>query len=166
MVTTAEQPAHPVEWAAKDPDRPALVMAESGETRTYGQMDEASARLARLLRARGLRRDDHLAVLLDNRPAFFEAVWAGLRAGLHVTPVNWHLAAAEAGYIIANCEARALVAAAQLGPVVADLADELAAVDVRLAVGGELPGFESYEAALAVESAGPVPDETEGSWMF
>jgi acyl-CoA synthetase (AMP-forming)/AMP-acid ligase II len=161
------QPAHPAAWAAADPDRPALVMARSGATRTYRELDEASTRLARLLRARGLQRDDHLAVLIENRPEFFEAVWAGLRAGLHVTLVNWHLSPAEAGYIIANCEARALVTSAALGPVVAELADDLAAVEVRLAVDDGVPEFEDYAAALAHQpGSGPVPDEAEGSFMF
>jgi long-chain acyl-CoA synthetase len=87
---------HPVAHAADDPDRVALVMAASGETRTYGELDEASTRLALVLRDRGLRRGDHLAVLLDNEPVFFEAAWAGLRSGLYVTPrraTSWPIAA-------------------------------------------------------------------------
>lgn len=69
-------------------------------------------------------------------PALYDAVWAGLRSGLYVTPINWHLTAAEAGYILADCGATALVASASLREVVA---------------------------ARALE---PLPEECEGSWMF
>ena len=77
---------HPAVHAAVTPDRVALVMSGSGETRTYRELDEASARLALVLRDRGMRPGDHMAVLLDNEPTFFDAVWAGLRSGLYVTP--------------------------------------------------------------------------------
>ena len=36
---------------------------------------------------------DHLALVLDNRAEFFEVVWGAMRAGLYVTPINWHLIA-------------------------------------------------------------------------
>lgn len=76
---------HPAAHAARTPDRPALVMAGSGTVRTYRELDEASTRVALVLRDRGLRPGDHLAVLLDNQAEFFETVWAGLRSGLYVT---------------------------------------------------------------------------------
>jgi long-chain acyl-CoA synthetase len=75
-----------------------------------------------------MRPGDHLAVLLDNEVVFFEAVWAGLRAGLYVTPINWHLTADEAGYIVADSGATALVTSAHLGETVHELGDDLAAV--------------------------------------
>ena len=105
---------HVAAWAKVVPDKPAVVLAPSGEVRTYAQLDAASGRLARLLRARGLRTGDHLAVLLDNELAFFDVVWAAMRTGLFTTPINWHLAASEAGYIVGDCDATALVATARL----------------------------------------------------
>ena len=85
---------HPAAQAARDPDRVALVMSGSGEARTYRELDEASTRLARVLRDRGLRPGDHLAVLLDNQPVFFDVVWAAhCGPGCYVTPINWHLTA-------------------------------------------------------------------------
>ena len=131
---------HPAAIAATDPDRPAVVMVGSGETRTYRQLDDASRRLALVLRDRGLGPGDHLAVLLDNQPAYFDAVWAGLRSGLYVTPINWHLTADEAAFIVADCGADALVAGAGLAPVLTGLGDRLDEIGVRLAVGGTAPG--------------------------
>src|SRR4029450_8427905 len=142
---------------------------------TYRQLDDRSNRVARLLRAAGLRRGDHMAVLLANRPEWYEVVWGALRAGLYVTPVNFHLTAAEAGYIVADCGARALVVDADLAATVAAMGPDLAGMSTRLVVGSTgrgpddrpgLEGFEGYEAALAAPPPLPIDDQCEGGWMF
>jgi long-chain acyl-CoA synthetase len=157
---------HPALVAASHPDRLAVVMAGGGETRTYRELDEASRRVALVLRDRGLQRGDHLAVLLDNRPAYFEIVWAALRSGLYVTPINWHLTAEEAMFIATDCGADALVAGAALALVIDAQGDGLERIRVRLAVGGHVPGFERYEEAVAGRALEPDPDPCEGQWMF
>ncbi len=106
---------------------------------------------------------------MKNRPEFFEAIWAGLRSGLYVTPVNWHLTPAEAAFIVDDCEASALVTEASLTQVARELNTPLADLRVHLAVGGDNGGlcdFASYEEALAGQEPGDVPDECEGTWMF
>src|SRR5439155_1124230 len=82
---------------------PALTMADSGITVTYRELDERSQRLAQLLRAGGLQPGDHIAVLLENHPRYFEVFWGAQRAGLYTTPINWHLKPEEAGYIVEDC---------------------------------------------------------------
>lgn len=181
---TGDPVEHLVAAAATHPDRAAVVMAGSGERRTYRQLDEASRALALALHHRGLRRGDHLAVLLDNRAEFFEAVWAGLRSGLYVTPINWHLTAEEAAFIATDCGADALVAGAALAPVLdgggpdgggldGGGLDEggldeggLDGIGVRLAVGGPVAGFEDYGQVLDGQARGADPDPCEGQWMF
>lgn len=166
-MTVHEAGLHVAAHARSSPDTPAVIMAPNGEVRTFAQLDETSVRLARLLRERGLRTGDHLAVLVDNDPAFFDVVWAAHRAGLFVTPINWHLTAAEAGYIVADCDASVLVASGALADVVAamDPAD-LGAVATRISIGGHLDGFEPLEDLLPGSSVGEVPDEHDGGWMF
>ena len=157
---------HPSAHVADKGDHPALVMARSGRVTTYRELEDASNRMAQLLRSRGLAPGDHLAVLLRNRHEWFDVVWGALRTGLYVTPVNWHLTAAEAGYIVADCGARALVVDGTLAETVAAMSGDLAGVELRLAVGGDIDGFEPYERAVADHPATPVPDECEGSWML
>jgi long-chain acyl-CoA synthetase len=165
---TAVDPAgeHICAHAAATPDRPALVMVPSGATRTYREIDEASLRCARMLRDRGLGVGDHVAVLLDNQPEFYDVVWGAQRLGCYVTPINWHLTADEAGYIVADCDATALVATARLAGVVGGMGDALAAVTTRIAVDGDLPGFERYDDLVAGLDAGDLPGQREGGWMF
>ncbi len=151
--------------AASAPDRPALIDG-AGRTLSYAELDARSNRVAQHLRSAGLQVGDHLAVLLENRVEFLEVVWGGLRMGLYVTPINWHLSAEEAAYIVADCGAAALVASAALDDVVARVADAVAGPGRRLAVGGSVPGFDDYEAALGAQPPEPVEGQCEGTWML
>ena len=166
-MTVHEAGEHLTARARLTPDKPAVVAWPGGTTRTYAEVDDTATRLARVLRSRGLRTGDHLAVLVDNEPAFFDVVWAANRCGLFVTPINWHLSSSEAGYIVADCDATALVVSSRLAPVVAamDPAD-LAGVTIRISVGGPVDGFERLEDLIDDEPAGEVPAEHDGSWMF
>ncbi len=159
-------------------------MGGSGRRRTYREMEDASNRVAQLLRGAGLRTGDHVAVLLTNRVEWYDVVWGALRAGLYVTPVNFHLTAAEAGYIVRDCGARALFADVELADVVAAMGDDLAGVELRVAVGalpdgirsgggadgldhvGSMEGFVGLAAAVADLPAAPIADEVEGTWML
>jgi len=87
---------HPGDYAITNPSKPAVVMAGTGETYTYRQLDEGSARLANLFRARGIGHGDHIAILLDNHSRYLEVAWAAHRSGIYYTPINWHLGADEA----------------------------------------------------------------------
>ena len=156
---------HPGIHAQADGTRPAIIMAESRATLTYRQLEDRSCQLARLLRAQGLSVGDHVAVLLGNEPAFIEACWAAQRAGLYLTPINYHLTAPEIGYMIADCGTRALITGQAIRRS-SQLEQYLPEVEVRLSIADGIPGFTSYEEAIAQYPAAPLPDETEGFLMF
>ncbi|CAB4365150.1 MAG: AMP-binding protein [Actinobacteria bacterium] len=145
---------------------PAVIMADSGVVVTYGELDERSMRLAQLFHAAGLRPGDHIAILLENHPRYFEVYWAGVRAGLYVTPINWHLKHEEAAYILEDCAAAAIVTSVALSGVLGKLAPALANVPTRLVIDGDVDGFQRYETAIAAYPAEPLADEVEGSFMF
>ncbi|MGZ4448861.1 MAG: acyl-CoA synthetase [Nocardioides sp.] len=150
---------YPGTWAATTPDKPALVMAGSGRTLTYAELDERSLRLARHLRATGLGVGDVVALVSDNCPEAYEVYWACLRSGLYVTAVNHHLSAEETSYVVRDCGAKALV-------VSAAKADLVSALDVdvpeRLAYLGAVDGYADYEAALAAAGTDPLPAQPHG----
>ena len=81
--------------AERQPDQPCVIMAGSGETLTYGQLEARTNRLAHLLRRHGLRRLDHYAIFMENNARYIEACAAGERAGLYYTCINSHLTAAS-----------------------------------------------------------------------
>src|SRR5579862_9583755 len=99
---------YPGRHATVVPDRAAVIMASAATVLTYRDLNERSLRLAQLLAANGLAEGDRIAILAENDARYFEAYWAAIRSGLYVTGVNWHLTAAEAGYIVANSAAKAL----------------------------------------------------------
>ena len=107
--------------ARSHPDKPAVIMGASGHTVTFAQLDERSNRLARLWHEAGLRPGDHVALFLENHPRYFEVVWAALRSGLYLTTVNRYLTEEEAGYIVEDSEAQALVTSSTLADVAAGL---------------------------------------------
>ena len=59
---------YPGAYAATHPDRPAQIMAATGEVTTFGQLHEAATRLARLFRSAGLEPGDHIAFCMENNP--------------------------------------------------------------------------------------------------
>jgi hypothetical protein len=75
---------HPSHFAASRPDKPAIIMAGTGETVSYAQLNERAMRGAQMLRGFGLKTGDHLAFMLENRAAFHEIYWAAQRAGLYI----------------------------------------------------------------------------------
>ena len=79
---------YPGHWAKVFPDKPAVIDVASGATRTYGELNDRSNRLAQLMWQRGLRRGDHVSIFMENNPVYFDVVWAALRSGLYLTTVN------------------------------------------------------------------------------
>ena len=157
---------YPGHWAQVSPDKPALVMAGTDDVVTFAELDRRSIQLARLWHAAGLRPGDGVALFMENQPRFFEVVWAALRSGLRITPVNRYLTAPEAAYIVNDCDAGAIVVSRALGAVAAELADLIPGCKLRLAVDGVVPGYDSYEDAVAGVGAAPLDDEPLGQLML
>src|ERR1700728_1893419 len=113
-------------------DAVAAISADSGEEVTFDQLEIRSRSLAHVLHECGVDRGGHLAILLDNTVRYFEVCWAARRSGVIATPINWHLGADEAGYIIEDCGATALVSTIQLAPLLNGVERHLGSVSTRL----------------------------------
>jgi long-chain acyl-CoA synthetase len=153
---------YPGAHAAQAPDRPAAIMHETGERLTYAELEERSIRLSRLLYDTGLRRGDGIAMIAENDLRYFEVYWAALRSGLYFTAVNWHLTPEESAYIVNDSGARALIVSAGR----ADLARTIPGLELRLAFGGAVPGYEDYEQALAATPPARLEHEPLGADML
>jgi acyl-coenzyme A synthetase/AMP-(fatty) acid ligase len=160
---------HIKDWAARTPDSPALIMAGTGETVTFAQMEAASNRGARLLRSLGLQRGDAFALWSTNNARFHEITWAMQRSGLYMTPPASKLKAPEAAYIVNDCGARVLIVDAAVAGS-EDMVREAAAlcpkVEKIYAICGDLPGVERWEDATARMPATPIPDQSAGRPMI
>jgi long-chain acyl-CoA synthetase len=154
----------PAWWAERAPER-AAVIAPSGDL-TYGELDRHANQLVRALRGAGLTAGDGVALLCPNR-AEFVVVWAATqRAGFRLTAVNWHLTADEAGYIVADCEAKAFIADSALRGLAEGAVASVGAAPLCLAIGDDIDGFEPWTATLAAQSTAPIDDPQLGTSML
>lgn len=78
--------------------------------RTGAELDARAAGLAGGLAASGLTEGDVVAALLPNDPACIDLILACRLAGTYYCALNWHLAPAETAYILADSQARLLLA--------------------------------------------------------
>ena len=108
---------HPATHAKTNPDRAAYIMAGSGETVTYRQLDERSNQGAHLFRSLGLKTGDVIAIFMDNHPRYFEIAWAAQRCGLYYTCISSKLTAGEVEYIVGDCAAQVLITSPGVGGV-------------------------------------------------
>ncbi len=156
---------HPERHARIDPERTAVVMASSGITLSYGDLDARSNQVAHLLRGHGLNRGDVVAVMLDNIPEYFEIVWGAQRAGLYFTCISSRLGAGEAAYIVRDSGARLLLTGIGVADVAGPLAALLDGVDL-LMVGGRIAPYGRYEAARDAMPTTPIADQSSGIDML
>ena len=139
---------------------PALIT--EGGTISFGELYARSRRVAALLHEAGLRRGDGVALILSNRGEFFEITWGCQLSGLYYTAVNTHFTPDEVAYVIDDCDAKAVFVDASMTDLAEHVRDVNSAVHVRVAVGGTLPGWRSYEGAVATASeAPPLADGSE-----
>jgi fatty-acyl-CoA synthase len=157
---------YPGAYSKDHPDKPAVIMAGTGEIVTYGQLEERSLRLAQLLHDRGLRPGDTYSVLMENVPRYFEAVWAGFRSGMYVTPINRYLTVDEAGYILEDSNSKALIISDAMATALPGLRERAPVCQTRLVIGADHDGYERYEDAIARYRAEPLGPEPAGRTML
>jgi long-chain acyl-CoA synthetase len=159
---------YPGHHATAHPDRAAFIMASTGETVTYAELEARANRLAHLLRAHGLKRFDHFSIFMENNNRYLESCAAGERAGLYYTCVNSYLKADELAYILNNSESRVLITSASRSEVAREALKQCPNVTLALIVDGpgNDPIFQDYAGAVARHPATPIADERLGTPML
>ena len=163
---------HPGVHALDRPDHPAVIMAGSGETITYRELDERANQLAHVFRAQGLNEGDHMALFMENQIRFMEIVWAALRSGIYITAINSFLSAPEVAYIIDDCDARLVVSSrAKAGVAGSISAADAPNVERWLMTDGVVddadgPSWESYEDAVGAMPVTRIDDPCHGLAML
>ena len=161
---------YPGRYARERPDKPAVIMAGTGESVSYLELDRRSNRLAQLWYAQGLRPGDHVAIFMENHPRYFDVYWAAVRSGLYLTTVNSYLTAEEAAYIVKDCGAAGIVASAKLAEVCAELPDLIPTCPSRLMVDDDrlgIPaGWDDYSEATVRYPPEPLAEQPRGGMML
>lgn len=154
---------HPTTYADRTPDKPAVVVADTGAVLTYRELDDQSKQLAQAWYAAGLRPGDHVASIVGNHERNLVGYWAAMRSGLYLTPINTYLRHDEAAFVVESCRASALVVEARFGELAAALLDLPMAS--RLSLGGALDGHQDLDQVLARYPAEPLAEEPLGRVM-
>lgn len=138
-----------VDRLASEANGPALVWTDaSGQERRFAFSDIArlTDRLASSLRRLGIAPGDRVIVMLPRIPEWQIAMVACLKLGAVPIPSIEMLTEKDLAYRVGHSGARAVVARAAQAAKFASFHDALA---VRVAVGGPVPGWEDFDAALA-----------------
>lgn len=157
---------YPGTFAETTPDKPAVIMAGSGEQVTYAELEARSAQLAQLFWAAGLRRGDHVAIFMENNIRYFECFWAAYRSGLYFTTINRYLQPDETAYILQDSGSKALITSAAMTELVTPVPALAPDVEILLAVDGPVDGFEPYEEAVARYPAERLERQPRGETML
>ncbi len=96
----------PARWARRRPSQPAL--ADDERQLDWLHLDARIARLAGWLTREGIGPGDRVAILLANRSAHLELVFAAARIGAISLPVNLRLSPREIAFLLDDCEPAAL----------------------------------------------------------
>lgn len=94
--------------AARFGDKPFLVSA--GQTLTYVDLDQQSARLATALLDEGLGKGDHVGILMPNSVDWAVAWFAVTRIGAVAVPLNTFYKASELAWTARHADLRAMLA--------------------------------------------------------
>ena len=141
-------------------------MAASGETVSFGMLESRANQGAWVLRARGITKGDHIAILMENRREMLEVCFAADRAGVYYTTISTHLNTDEIAYILADCGACLLIASDRFVGMLPDLE---AARDgtCKIMVVGETPGaYSRWSDETARQNETPIADEAQGLDML
>jgi len=156
---------HPKVYAGVTPGKPALIVAETGETISFAELDRRSNRVAQLFRERGLHVGDTVALFCDNIPEYYDLTWGAQRAGLFFVCISSKLTASEAAYIVADSGARLIVASIGLAYAAERLAPLIPGV-TKLMIGDAVSGWEPWEPAVEAMPDEPIADERAGVDML
>lgn len=163
--------------ATEHPDREIVVTSSSRFT--YGTIHDRAVAIGGFLHAHGIgcnvERDrlaghesgqDHVGLLIGNRPEYLEAMFGAIRARAAPVNLNYRYTSTELIQLLNTAQVTALIYETDLAPIVAEALRALPPMKALIEVGGSVPvidGAVCYESAATskplVLPAAPRPDD-------
>ncbi|MGQ0621618.1 MAG: AMP-binding protein [Panacagrimonas sp.] len=157
---------HPRTYAASDPQRPALILADTGEILSYSELVERADRAARLFEAQGLSQGDTLAILMENHLRYPELCWAAKNSGIAYACIGSQSSIEDAAFIVEDSDARMLITSAALADLALAVARRCGPGLRLLITDGEREPFQCYESLLAQQQPTPLSGRRRGPSML
>ena len=152
-------------YAKASPEKTAVIMAGSGETMSYGELDAYANKLARHFAKLGFEYGDHIAILVDNRLECPAIQWGAHYAGLYYTFISNRLTASEVAYIVEDCGAKAFIACSSTIELAQAACEEMSTSPLLYSVDAAAD-VENLEDVLVGYSTDPLEGAKEGSEML
>ena len=149
-------------------DKVAFIDAE--RNLTYGELAKASCRVANALKAKGVRRETRVAMLMLDTVDWPAVFFGAMRAGIVPVAFNTLLTTAQYRYMLEDCRAQVLFVSAELLDRVEPILDDLEALDHVVVAGGTDGSYHSLAGLLdgasdAFETVKTVADD-EAFWLY
>jgi acetyl-CoA synthetase len=144
---------------ARDNAEPALwlVDEDKGEIKlSFAQLRERSNRVANAFRGLGVRRGDGMLLMLGNVVPLWECMLAAIKLGAVIVPATTLLTRNDLADRFARGRVKHVIAGADAAAKFADLPGDY----TRIAVGGAVPGWVSYEDSYAASAEFTPEGET------
>jgi long-chain acyl-CoA synthetase len=163
------------ETASNFPDKIAYHFL--GQQTSYGELDAAVSKFAGGLESLGVKKGDHVALLLGNSPYFVIGLYGALRAGATVIPINPIYTPDEIGYILNNGDVKVVITLDLLVPLFEKMHAGLSKVEyviecatpqqtegqdrTKLSIYSKLKSFTEIVASGSASFEGPELDEED-----
>lgn len=149
-------------------DKPAFV--DPTGSLSYGALQRASVRVASMLTALGIERENRIALLMPDTVDFPAVFWGAIRAGIVPVCLNTMLTTDQYRYMLGDSRARALIVAAALLPLIEPVLADMAVLRHVIVAGGtdtRYPDLHALmdQAAPEFATAHTHPDET-AFWIY
>lgn len=141
-----------------------LAVADADRALTYRELDRRIDRVAHALRDRlGVGRGDAVLFALGNRIELLEVQMAAARLGARVVAASWRSTPDELRWPLTHAEVRAAFVDDGAADALAALPTDVLPADARVLIGGDRPGFRSFEALVADAPETPVTGDDEAA---
>ena len=136
--------------AREVPQKPAIILGS--QKVTYRELDESANRIAQALIASGLKRGEHVAILMSHRPEWVSSYFGIIKAGGIAILLSSALKAPELDSLLRDSDASLLITERQFSQMLASVLPTIAQLRRVLEVDAN-----SYQATLA-DSPAQAPD--------
>lgn len=147
-------------WARWAPEKAALSIGDV--TYSWADLAARSDRLAAGLADQGVRHGDRVALFAGNDVRWYDTVFAALKLGAVLVPINVRLPAPTVGHILDDADCALVVADSQLGRVLRQIPHAMTRYSTAEFGFGRGDGsirFDDLYSADPLPPGGPVPDD-------
>ena len=136
---------------------------------TYGQLAEETGRFAGALYRHGVRREERIAMIVQDQIEFPVVFWGALKAGAIPVPLNTLLSASVYESILTDSRASILVVSEKLWETVKPAIQDNRFLRAVVVIGEAPEGTESYEDFIAgapIEEPVEAFDDEMAFWLY